>query len=65
MRRHGVPVELLSGRGQNLLSGLIKQFCAGLWMTNLNTTAYYPHTDGLEKHEQDLEIHDSQVCEYF
>ena len=45
--RHGIPVELLSDRGQNLLSGLMKQVCAVLGMTKLNTTAYYPQTDGL------------------
>ena len=40
-------MELLSDRGQNLLSGLMKQVCAVLRMTKLNTTAYHPQTDGL------------------
>jgi len=44
--RHGVPVELLSDRGQNLLSALMKQVCTVLWMTKVITTAYHPQTDG-------------------
>ena len=43
--RHEVPVELLSDRGQNLLSELMKQVCAVLGMTKLNTTAYHPQAD--------------------
>jgi len=40
-------MESLSDRRQNLLSGLMKQVCAVLGMTKLNTTAYHPQTDGL------------------
>ena len=40
-------MELPSDRRQNLLSGLIKQVCAVLGMTKLNTTTYHPQTDGL------------------
>ena len=40
---HGIVVC----HGQNLLSGLIKQVCAVLGMTKLNTTTYHPQTDGL------------------
>ena len=38
-RHHGVPVELLSDRGQNLLYELMKQVCAVLGMTKVNTTS--------------------------
>ena len=44
---HGVPDELLSDRGQNLLSELMKQICSALGMSKVNTTAHHPQTDGL------------------
>ena len=57
--RHGLTVELLSDRG---LSGLMKQVSAVLGMTKLLPS---PDRWSHGKHEQDLEIHDSQVFEYF
>ncbi len=45
--RHGVPGELLSDRGQNLLSNLIREVCNLLGIKKVNTTAYHPQTDGL------------------
>ena len=45
--RHGVPRELLSDRGANLLSDLIQYICQITGMKKINTTAYHPQTDGL------------------
>jgi len=38
----GVPESLLSDRGSNLLSYLMKDLCAMLDIKKLNTTAYHP-----------------------
>ena len=43
----GVPEALLSDRGTNLLSNLMKDVCALLGIEKLNTTAYHPQCDGL------------------
>lgn len=43
----GVPEALLSDRGTNLLSHLMKDVCALLGIDKLNTTAYHPQCDGL------------------
>ena len=45
--RHGVPAELLSDRGANLLSSLLVDLCRLLGMRKVNTTASHPQTDGL------------------
>ena len=45
--RHGAPRTLLSDRGSNFLSTLVKEVCRLLNTKKLNTTAYHPHTDGL------------------
>ncbi len=45
--RHGVPAQLLSDRGANLLSELIQDVCLLLGVKKVNTTAYHPQTDGL------------------
>lgn len=45
--RHGVPGQLLSDRGPNLLSNLLLDVCDLLGMKKINTTAYHPQTDGL------------------
>ena len=45
--RHGVPNQLLSDRGTNLLSDLIMDICHLTGMKKINTTAYHPQTDGL------------------
>ena len=49
----GVPEALLSDRGTNLLSNLMKDVCALLGIEKLNTTAYHPQCDGLT----DLIVH--------
>ena len=43
----GVPEALLSDRGTNLLSHLMKDVCAMLGTKKLNTTAYHPQCDGM------------------
>ena len=45
--RHGVPKELLSDRGSNLLSGLMQDVCRLTGMKRVNSTASHPQTDGL------------------
>ena len=45
--RHGVSGQLLSDRGQNLLSNLLLEVCDLLGMKKVNTTSYHPQTDGL------------------
>ena len=45
--RHGVPNQLLSDRGTNLLSDLILDICQLTGMKKINTTCYHPQTDGL------------------
>ena len=43
----GVPESLLSDRGTNLLSHLMKEICSMLGIIKLNTTAYHPQFDGM------------------
>ena len=43
----GVPESLLSDRGTNLLSHLMRDICSLLGITKLNTTAYHPQCDGM------------------
>ena len=43
----GVPEGLLSDRGTNLLSFLMRDVCAMLGTTKVNTTAYHPRCNGL------------------
>ena len=43
----GVLEALLSDRGTNLLSYLMKDVCSLLGIEKLNSTAYHPQTDGL------------------
>ena len=43
----GVPEALLSDRGTNLLSHLMRDICRMLGITKLNTTAYHPQCDGV------------------
>ena len=42
----GVPEALLSDRGTNLLSHLMKDVCKLLGIEKLNTTAHHPECDG-------------------
>ena len=43
----GVPEAVLTDRGTNLLSHLMKDLCELLGITKLNTTAYHPECDGM------------------
>ena len=43
----GVPECLLSDRGTNLLSHLMKDICDFLGIKKLNTTGYHPQCDGM------------------
>ena len=43
----GMPEALLSDRGTNLLSHLMKDLCELLGIKKLNTTAYHPECDGM------------------
>lgn len=43
----GVPEALLSDRGTNLLSHLMKDVCALMGIMKLNTTAHHPECDGM------------------
>ena len=45
--RHGVPEQLLSDRGANFLSDLIRGVCDILGVKKINTSGYHPQTDGL------------------
>ncbi len=45
--RHGSPKTLLSDRGKNFLSKLIREVCKLLRTDKLNTSPYHPETDGL------------------
>ena len=45
--RHGAPRTLLSDRGQNFLSKLVKEVCKLFRIRKVNTTAYHPQCDGL------------------
>jgi len=45
--RHGVPGQLLSDRGPNLLSNVLLDVCRLLGVKKVNTTSYHPQTDGL------------------
>lgn len=45
--RHGAPRTLLSDRGQNFMSILIREVCRLVNTEKVNTTAYHPQTDGL------------------
>ena len=47
MIRHSAPRTLLSDRGRNFLSALVKETCKMMNTSKLNTTAYHPQTDGL------------------
>ena len=45
--RHGIPEELLSDRGANFLSTLVREVCKLLGVKKINTSGYHPQTDGL------------------
>ena len=43
----GIPEALLSDRGANLLSNLMKDICEQLGIQKLNTTSYHPQCNGM------------------
>ena len=45
--RHGAPRKLLSDRGTNFLSKLIRELCLLVNTEKVNTTAFHPQCDGL------------------
>jgi len=45
--RHGAPRTLLSDRGSNFLSAIVKEVCSLYSIKKLNTSAYNPSCDGL------------------
>ena len=45
--RHGAPRTLLSDRGKNFLSNLVREVCNLYSINKLNTSAYNPACDGL------------------
>ena len=47
LSRHGAPRTLLSDRGSNFLSSIVKEVCNLMNTRQLHTTAYHPQTDGL------------------
>ena len=62
--RHGVPEQLLSDRGTNFLSELIKGVCDILGIKKINTSGYHPQTDGLvEKFNSTLVNMIAKCCE--
>ena len=44
--RYGCPLEILTDRGTNFLSHLMKEICSLLNIKQTRTTAYHPATDG-------------------
>ena len=47
LARHGSPRTLLSDRGSNFLSSVVKEVCKIMDTRKTQTTAYHPQTDGL------------------
>ena len=45
--KHGAMKSLLSDRGQNFLSKVVRETCKYLSIKKLNTTSFHPQTDGL------------------
>lgn len=45
--RHGAPRTLLSDRGANFLSKLVREVCSLINSKKVNTSAYHPQTNGL------------------
>ena len=55
--RHGAPRTLLSDRGKNFLSNLVKEVCKLFRIRKCNTTAYHPQCDGL------MERYNHSLCQ--
>lgn len=47
--RHGVPLEILSGRGQGFRSELMDYLCAKLKIRHNYATSYYPQCNGVNE----------------
>jgi len=45
--RHGAPRELLSDKGQNFMSKVVKELCSYFETKKINTTSYHPQCNGL------------------
>ncbi|MCP4602417.1 MAG: DDE-type integrase/transposase/recombinase [Proteobacteria bacterium] len=45
--RYGVPLELLTDQGAQLISEMVKYVCAKLGTVKLQTSAYHPSSDGM------------------
>ncbi len=45
--RHGAPRVILSDKGQNFMSHLVRHLCNLMGTTKVNTTSYHPQCDGL------------------
>ncbi len=61
---HGVPEQLLSDRGTNFLSDLIRSVCDILGVEKINASGYHPQTDGLvEKFNSTLVNMVAKCCE--
>ena len=57
LARHSAPRTLLSDRGSNFLSSIVKSVCQIVNTRRLHTTAYHPQTDGL------VERFNATLCE--
>lgn len=45
--RHGAPITLLSDRGTNFMSALVKEVCKLFSIRKLSTTSYHPQTNAI------------------
>ncbi len=62
--KYGAPQVLLSDRGANFLSNLMKEVYAWMGTKKLNTSSYHPQTNGLvERFNQTLENELSKLCD--
>ena len=62
--RFGIPLQLLSDRGQEFESNLMKELCLALGIEKLRTTAYKPSTNGaLERFHRTLNSMLAKVVE--
>lgn len=50
----GIPEGLVTDRGQNFLSTFFKTICKLLQVDKINTSAYHPQTNAVERYHRDL-----------
>ncbi len=66
--RYGVPSQLLSDQGPNLLSDLIAEVCELLGMKKVNTNSYHPQTDSpvenMHESHPSSYAYDCQTCSH-